>query len=98
MPLAEINFDPRGQHSGGLDISAAQTLTQPNGATWLLVQALTQNVRLTLDGTLPSGSVGFQIKAGDPPVLIPVTHNTIVRVVQEAATASLQFQWGGFAQ
>lgn len=91
---AEIPFSPLGAHSAGLNISTAQTLPRPAGATLLLLQALTQNARLTLDGTAPSATVGFQIKAGDPPVLIPVAASALVKVIQETATCSLQYQWG----
>ncbi len=60
-----------------------------------MIQALTQNVRFTLDGTNPTATSGLQIKAGDPPMIIPVGASAILKVIQETATASLQFQWGG---
>lgn len=89
-----LMFNPSGAHSSGATISSATTLTIPSGATKLLIQALTQNVRVTLDGTTPTASVGFQLKAGDPPVIIPLGNATAVKVIQEAATASLQYQFG----
>ena len=55
---------------------------------------LGQNVRYTLDGTTPTASKGFLLKAGDPPVIIPITSGMLVKVIEEAASADLQYQWG----
>jgi hypothetical protein len=87
-------FNPIGAHSSGTTISAATTLTPAEGATKLLIQALTKNVRFTLDGTAPEAAKGFQIAADDAPFIIPIGEDTVVKVIQEAATASLQYQWG----
>lgn len=90
-----LHFIPVGAHSDGLAISSAQTLTPTaSDISKLLIQALGQNVRYTLDGTVPTASKGFQLKAGDPPVLIPISSATVIKVIEEAATADLQYQWG----
>jgi hypothetical protein len=89
-----LSFNPLGAHNDGLSISSATTITPATGSTKLLVQALTQNVRFTLDGTAPTTSKGFQLKAGDPPVLIPLGNSTVIKFIQEAATADLQYQFG----
>ena len=83
---------PRGDHVSTNSLSSALTVTKPASARSILVQAITQNVRYTLDATTPTASVGFQIKAGDPPVLIPV-HNSSIKFIEETATAVLQYQW-----
>jgi hypothetical protein len=88
-----LRFDPIGSHVDGTDISSASTLSPEDGATKLLIQALDQNVRITLDGTTPTASKGFQLLAGDPPVLIWIADSTI-KVIEEAATADIQVQWG----
>jgi len=93
---AELTFTPFGAHNSGLTISSATTITVPSGATQLMVQTLTQNVRFTLDGTAPTTSLGFQLKAGDPVLILPVSAGMNIKVIQEAATASLQYQFGGF--
>ena len=90
----EFTFTPVGAHVDGPDVSSAVTLTPPAGATKLLIQALTQNVRFTLDGTAPEAAKGFQLKAGDPPIMIPIGRFTVIKVIEEAATADLQYQWG----
>lgn len=93
LPTDDLHFNVEGAHSSGATISSATTLTPPAGANRILIQALTQNVRFTLDGTTPTASLGFQLKAGDPPVLISVRDATL-KVIEETATASLQYQWG----
>jgi hypothetical protein len=88
----EFGLGVVGSHSSGASIASATTLTKPTGAHAILIQALTQNVRFTLDATTPTATVGFQILAGNAPILIPVPGASIT-VIQEAATASLQYQW-----
>lgn len=90
----QLNFNPIGSHVDGATISSATTLTPPTLATKIMIQALSQNVRFTLDGTAPEAAKGFQLKAGDPVVIIPLGNATVVKVIQEAATADLQYQWG----
>jgi len=92
--IDEVTFFPLGAHSDGLAISTAQTLMPPGSASKLLIQALTQNVRYTLDGTTPTSSLGFQLKAGDPPLVLPINAAVTVKVIEEAATADLEYQWG----
>lgn len=93
-PRDTLEFSPEGYHNNGLDISSAVTLTPETGATKLLIQALEQNIRYTLDGTTPTSTLGFQIRAGDPEKLIPLGNNTEINVIEEAATADMQYQWG----
>lgn len=82
-----------GAHVADTDVAAVHTLTPPNGALHLLIQALEQNVRYTLDGTDPTASVGFQLRAGDPPIIIIVPTNVTLKVIEETAGAVLQYQW-----
>ena len=93
-PEDTFEFNPVGSHSDGLDISSAQTLSAPASATKVLMQTIGQNVRYTLDGTTPTPTVGFRMVSGDPPILIPLGLNTVLKVIQESATADLQYQWG----
>ena len=90
----QLNFNPVGAHNDGLAISSATTITIPDGATKIMIQALTQNVRLTLDGTAPTTSKGFQLQVGQMPVILPLGRSTVIKVIEEAATADLQYQFG----
>lgn len=87
-------FTPVGSHYDGTTISSAVVLSSTKPAPKILIQALTQNVRYTLDGTTPTATTGFQLAAGDPPTLIYVGDSTFT-VIEEAATADIQYQWGG---
>ena len=94
VPVQADAMIPVGAHGNNTSLAAVATLTAPTGATELLVQALVQNVRYTLDAaTAPTATVGFQLKAGDSPISIPVAPGASIRFVQEAAGAVLQFQW-----
>lgn len=97
--LREINadrlgFNPLGTHSSGATINVALVLTIPAGAGKVMMQALTQNVRYTLDGTTPTATLGYQLKAADPPVILALGPRTVITVIEELATASLQYQFG----
>ena len=81
-----------GSHSSTLDVSTAKTIIKPAGAAAILVQTITQNVRFTLDGSTPTTTHGFQLATGNIPITIPVPGASI-KVIEEAATAVLQYQW-----
>lgn len=94
-------LDPIGPHVGNTDISSQVVLTPPISTTGtadkILIQSLDQNTRFTLDGSLPIGTGtqhGFVIPAGDPPMIIGITQGLVLTVVEETATAELQYQWG----
>ena len=91
-----LTFTPVGAHGSISDssLSDAAALNRPAGTTKLLIQAFDQNVRFTLDGSEPAAAVGFQLKAGDPPLQIPMSAGVTVKVIEEAASAVLQYQWG----
>lgn len=83
---------PIGAHIANSSLSSAAPVTMPANATHLLVQALTANIRYTMDGTTPTASVGFRITADQDPILIPAAKETRLNFIQEAANASLQAQ------
>ena len=82
-----------GAHSDGTNIAAAVTLTPPVGATRILIQAVTQNIRWTIDGTVPTANIGFQLSTTFGPVVLQLGSNAVLKVIQEAATADLEYQW-----
>jgi hypothetical protein len=92
-----MGFNPIGAHADGTTISSATTLSPPAGletnVAKLLIQALGQNVRYTLDGTVPTASKGFRLLVGDQPVVIELGSNTVIKVIEETATADIQYQW-----
>ena len=95
MVHVHLPFVISGSNTKNASLSSAQPLTAPAGARKLLIQAFAQNVRYTLDGaTAPAATVGFQIKAGDAPVIIPVVGGQVVKVIEESASAYINYQWG----
>lgn len=85
-------YSPSGAHTSDTTISVAQTLTIPTGTSWVLIQALGANIRMTLDGTTPTASVGFQIKNGNPPLRIPVGTGMTIKVIQESSGGIVEYQ------
>lgn len=95
-PVYDYPFTPmRGQshQSYTLGATAIPVYIPPN-AHCILIQALTQNVRFTLDGTTPTATKGFQLFASDPPLIIPLTELTNLIVIREVSGAILEYQFG----
>lgn len=93
-PVALVPISPVGDHGSETLGASKFTPVRPVGVTrYLLVQALVQNVRFTLDGTDPTATVGFQLLASDPAVLIPMGPDLQPQFFREVAGAILQYQW-----
>jgi hypothetical protein len=90
--IGAVGFTPSGAHTENASLSSAVTLTKPEGAHAIIMQCFDQNVRYRLDGTNPDADTGFRLTAGNDPVVIPVPGDD-VRVIEETATATLQYQW-----
>lgn len=99
LQVQDAPLNPLCPHQHRVDLNAVRTLTPaPTGtATKLMMQAHTQNVRYTLDGTNPSvtgTNIGFILVADDPPIIVGLSANTIVKVLETTQSAELQYQWG----
>jgi len=94
LPVQETPF-ARGSNTHGTytSLAVAVTLTTPAGATKLLVQALGANVRYRLDGANPTATTGFRLYDGDT-ATITIGTGTAVRVIQETAGGSIEYQFG----
>ena len=66
----------------------------PLGTESVLVQAITKEVRYTLDGTNPTASFGFRLLTTQRPTKIEITESTILKFYGEDATSVLQLQAG----
>lgn len=71
-------------------LTAAINLTGiPSNATTVWLTADTQSVRITLDGTTPTATIGQLIVAGTEGVIISVTDLAAILVIETAASAAL---------
>jgi len=96
MLIGHTPYIPVGEHEQDTTLSAVSTITTSTGTSGVLVQALTQNVRMIIGGTKnPTASLGFQLKAGDPAVFVPCQPGTVLKFIEETASAVLQYQQVG---
>lgn len=89
-------FDPVGSHTRNAALGTAVDLsaTRPDGADKLMIQSETQNVRYTLDGTVPTAQVGFLLLTTQAPVIIACSDTTRIRVIAAVAGAVINYIWG----
>lgn len=92
MGLTGYNSLIVGNHTTNSSLSSAVTLTTPSGGDVVQLQAFAQNIRYTTDGTTPTATTGFQITAGSL-VVIDIGPNQTLKVIEETASASIQYQW-----
>lgn len=93
--LVEIAaFNPIGDHAGTA-VSGTATLTKASGAKDLLIQCVSGTARWNYGTANPGTATGFQIRGGDPAVLVPLSFGTAIKVCPESGTVSIQYQWGG---
>jgi hypothetical protein len=88
-----MGFEPNGAHVMGSAFSTATTLTPPGDVSKILIQCTDADCRYTIDGSTPTATTGFQLKADDPPLVLSV-HNVTLKMIEESATAVVQYQWG----
>lgn len=75
--------------------TAVKIITLGANEQGFYIQVLTQNIRITIgavDPRISPNSLGFQILAGAVPVLFVGSPGQEFRILQEAATAEVQYQ------
>lgn len=82
-----------GSHSTDNSLDTVNTYNVPARATHIVIGATSQNVRITLDGTAPSTTIGFLIKAGEEPVMLPVENQGAVKAIEVASAATVNYQF-----
>lgn len=68
-------------------LSSAATLTPDAGANGILIQAVSQNIYITFDGSTPSSTNGLIVIAGQAPVLYTFPAGTTIKMIQAASSA-----------
>lgn len=77
------------------NLTASVGLDVPDDCHFALIQAETQNVRWTDDGTTPTAAIGMILIADTNPVLFNVQDLQALRFIQTAATAKLNVSYYG---
>jgi hypothetical protein len=92
-----LSFKPVGAHTENNSLASVVTLALPAALAdggQIMLQCFTQNVRFTLDGTTPDADTGFRITAARDPIIVWIDPAASLKLIEEAATAVLQYQWG----
>lgn len=83
-----------GAHGAILDVSEVQTVDLPEGgADVITMQAIDQNIYVTLEGSTPSPTLGFTLYAGLNPVAYPLASDTVIKILEATAGASFQYRF-----
>jgi len=82
------------QHQHVLVGSALYSPALPPNTESVLVQAVTDEVRMTLDGTTPTAAIGFRLLLTEPPLHIEITEHTILQFFGEGATSAVELLAG----
>lgn len=90
MRVMPALYRATGTHTSST-VASVTNVTVADPAQGLLVQAISQNIRFTFDGTAPTTTLGFRITAGNDPIFIPVPPGTVVRFLEETSAATLQY-------
>lgn len=96
MPsYVEINYsiENKGSHTRNASLSSAVSISVPVGANVLWIAAETQNVRLTLDGTTPTSTIGMPLYAGQAGERVPVAYGMTVKIIEAASGGVVNYQF-----
>jgi len=91
-PVYEYPFIPHGEwtHQSVTIGSALYSPALPPGTESVLIQAVADEVRMTLDGTTPTGAVGFRLLLTEPPLRVVITAKTVLQFFGEGATSAIE--------
>lgn len=92
MQKSDFHFEVRNSHTV-LATSTIRSLTVPATANGVILQADGEDIRFTLDGTDPTTSLGFLLKNGSLPLRLDVAPGVVLKFLQNAASANLQYQF-----
>lgn len=89
------HYTPIGDIGTSTISSTAVTLTKPRRANGILVTAVAQNIRYTVDGTAPTTTLGFLLStSATAPTFIPVGRNTRLKFIRATGSdGTLNYQW-----
>lgn len=73
------------------DASTAQTITPPAGTDFIILEAHQHDLRVRLDGTAPTTTVGFKI-VKDTPVKIDIGQEVTVKIIATSDSPAVYWQ------
>ncbi len=80
-------------HQHVTSLSTTKTLTVPDNTVFCLIQATTQGVWLTADGTTPSSTNGFPLVAGG--TLKYTADPKLLKIIEQTASAVIDVWYFG---
>lgn len=95
-PLAGVTVAGAEAH-GSVTLPNAPTvfeLNVPGGAGCVMLQARTQPISYTLQGSAPTTTAGFLMATADPPIIVPISGTTRLKFVAATNGAVLQYEFG----
>ena len=90
----EMSFRPMEAHQTMTLGSGVVSPYFPPGANKIMLQAIAKALRYTLDGTIPSATVGFQLAAAASPIILEINEKTKLQVIREESGTILQYVVG----
>lgn len=91
MAISGYTGQRLGAHTTDATVSTATTITPEAGSDFILLEATSQSIRITFDGTTPTATTGFLLTAGTT-YRIDVGQDTTIKIIEVAASASVQWQ------
>ena len=88
----DLPVDVLAQDHAAPTSGAAVAVTCPAGSRGFMVSCLTQDCRISLDGTTATATNGLAVKAGSQPVYIPVARNLSV-IGLNASASDITIVW-----
>lgn len=93
LDVSPVRFSPssvESHHSVALGAALFTPYIPPN-AKCILIQATGDDVRFTLDGTVPTAAIGFRLFADGFPLLFEITERTNIKFFGEAGGSVIQY-------
>ena len=91
-----IAIAPASPHITNSSLATFVVLTPPENANRILLQPFAQNIRFVITEAtspfVPTATVGFRL-AADSRLDLAIADNFVIKIIEEAASASIQYQW-----
>lgn len=96
LDVSPVRFSPSSvevHHSVALGAALYTPYIPPN-VKCILIQATGDDVRFTLDGTVPTAAIGFRLFVDGFPLLFEITERTNIKFFGETGNSVIQYCFG----